>query len=469
MTTNEHPIVENELIEIQHLEEGSQDTHNVLPKNKRVELYNGMGHVDLIDVMPRFVPEGRTADIAITRNARISTGKGDKSLQEDKKLLNYLYQHRHTSTFEAVSFKFRMEVPIFVERQIVRHRTACLSGESELWFDLFDKIEKGKSRIWKISIANFFDQWNNPQILEVKKQKPTFIEKIEMNHKYSPSELDNNRPRFKEFKKQSELKNMCLRMCNEQTGVIEYTNVKDIWQSGIKHIFEIELFDGYKIQTTKDHQFLTDKGWASLEAATGLHQNKNNNWAWNASASKFATNADQKLRRKFTDLKSIKYIGQKMTYDLEVAGPFHNFICNGFVTHNSINEKSSRYSKSENRFFYPSLRSQCKINKQSSIESEIDPEVQSLWDDCVKLNDTLYKNYEKLLESGIAREVARCILPVSQMTEIIWIMDLHNLFHFLKLRMAPDAQKEIRDVANAIFELIKPIVPMSCEAFEKFR
>ncbi len=70
-----------------------------------------------------------------------------------------------------------------------------------------------------------------------------------------------------------------------------------------------------------------------------------------------------------------------------------------------------------------------------------------------------------MLEKGVARELARIGLPLSVYTEWYWKIDLHNLFHFLSLRMDPHAQQEIRDYANAMFALIQPIVPIAAEAF----
>ena len=70
-----------------------------------------------------------------------------------------------------------------------------------------------------------------------------------------------------------------------------------------------------------------------------------------------------------------------------------------------------------------------------------------------------------MLEWDIRRELARVNLGVSQYTEWYWKVDLHNLLHFLSLRMDPHAQQEIRDYATAMYELVKPIVPIAAEAF----
>jgi len=77
--------------------------------------------------------------------------------------------------------------------------------------------------------------------------------------------------------------------------------------------------------------------------------------------------------------------------------------------------------------------------------------------------------YAQRLEDGMAKELARINLPLSSYTQWIWKIDLHNLFHFLSLRAHPHAQMEIRVYAEAMLEMIKPIVPIAVEAFEDYR
>jgi|TARA_B100001094_G_scaffold111842_2_gene107666 thymidylate synthase (FAD) len=77
--------------------------------------------------------------------------------------------------------------------------------------------------------------------------------------------------------------------------------------------------------------------------------------------------------------------------------------------------------------------------------------------------------YESLLEEGICREQARGNLPQCTYTEFYWKINLHNLMHYLHLRMDSHAQKEIQDYANAIYDLIEPLAPVTMEAFKDFR
>lgn len=83
-----------------------------------------------------------------------------------------------------------------------------------------------------------------------------------------------------------------------------------------------------------------------------------------------------------------------------------------------------------------------------------------------KISDEIY---QERLDSGVAKEQARKDLPLSTYTESYWKCDLHNLFHFLSLRMDSHAQLEIRQFANAIAQLIAPEFPDAWEAFEDYR
>ena len=215
------------------------------------------GLVALVDVMPRLVPAGKTADSAIVQAARVSYGEGTKQVNEDRGLIRYLARHRHTTPFEMVEFKFHHVMPIFVARQWIRHRTA------------------------------------------------------------------------------------------------------------------------------------------------------------------------------------------------------------------NVNEYSARYSVVRDRFYHPDIenvRKQSLSNRQGG-EEPIDAATAQEFLDFLDRVEKSYDDYQKLMDKGVARELARIGLPVNVYTEWYWKIDLHNLFHFLSLRMDEHAQQEIRDYATAMFKLVQPIVPIAAEAF----
>src|SRR2546423_10229179 len=113
------------------------EMHDLMGGSGRWEVkVHDHGLVALTDVMPRLAPVGKTADFAIVQAARVSYGAGTKQVNEDRGLIRYLARHRHSTPFEMVEFKFHHVIPIFIARQWIRHRTACLAEGTEVFFDL---------------------------------------------------------------------------------------------------------------------------------------------------------------------------------------------------------------------------------------------------------------------------------------------------------------------------------------------
>lgn len=217
------------------------------------------GFVELVDCMPRMVPKGRHTDFRIVEAARQSTGNGLKSLKEDIGLLNYLFRNGHLSPIEFVRFTFKLKIPIFVARQLVRHRMMSMSEQSARYTEILD-------------------EWYEPTVFRL---------------------------------------------------------------------------------------------------------------------------ADAKNRQGSTS---------------------------------SLNDDDTLQA----RFIYNTT------------------------------THAAYKAYQDLLKLGVAKEQARCLLPVAMYSQMYITIDLRNLFNFLKLRMDAHAQYEMRMLANAIYELIKPVVPNALNAFDNY-
>lgn len=170
---------------------------------------------------------------------------------------------------------------------------------------------------------------------------------------------------------------------------------------------------------------------------------------------------------KYSPIKSVKYIGKKKTYDIEVEGPFHNFSCEGVIVHNSFNEASGRYKQFNWETYSPEeWRLQDTKNKQGSSE------IIEFADDDIKKSYEVSKSvYEKTLEEGIAREQARIVMPVGQYTEFFATVNLRNLFHFLELRLHSHAQYEIKVYAEAILKILRALgdLKWSVEIFEEMK
>jgi thymidylate synthase (FAD) len=147
------------------------------------------------------------------------------------------------------------------------------------------------------------------------------------------------------------------------------------------------------------------------------------------------------------------------------------FIMRQLVRHRTanLNEYSGRYSVMSNEFYLPEgdyLAKQSTTNNQGRGEPL---ESQGLLQfEFNRIYDGASMAYQVLLEHDLSREVARALLPVANYTECIWKIDLHNFFHFVKLRSDSHAQREIRDYADAMYELVKPNFPICCEAFEDY-
>ena len=181
----------------------------------------------------------------------------------------------------------------------------------------------------------------------------------------------------------------------------------------------------------------------------------------------------------------IRYlVRHKHTSPLEMASvKFHLklpiFVMRQLVRHRTakLNEYSGRYSVMSDDCYVPEseyIQPQSMSNKQGR-----GGELSDGWKQKYKtiISDITNKTkvaYELLLgnktieHGGLTRELARTVLPVSNYTECYWKIDLHNFFHFCKLRMDSHAQQEIRDYAIPMFEMVKPHFPIATEAFEDY-
>ncbi len=648
-------------------------------------------------------------DAAIVQAARVSYGAGTKKVSEDNALIRYLLRHKHTSPFEMVEVKLHIKAPIFVARQWVRHRTACLAGDAVLSFDLPGAEQRGERQHHGMTIEKFHRLWHEGTTHPIWKRKPSLTDHVATGQRYTIPELallverreEDLRNMAREGRLTVErhggrihvqgrawhdwaerafmvqvpmrerLAKMCLRMCDEATGEIRHTQVRDIWQTGVKPVFKVTLENGKTLKMTKDHRCLTEHGWRTLAQATSVDLNERGSVTWNGESPAFATNgvpmyqsaewlgarrvagcnvetiAEQagvsyhtirkwlrihqlgftpreksrlsglsqrgqrrtpakkrvltdehlsairearsgsrsnfwkggttpdranigrwtfehaarvherndfrcvicrskadlrthhidpvwhnlarardeanltslcqechsglhrlnlelafleeftadsapegfwerhhagrerpegrriprpnRLFRQWSQVARIEYAGEEMTYDLEVAGPYHNFVANGFVVHNSANEISGRYSILSDEMYLPDdtqISFQSGDNKQGRSTAEVPHDVRERVRDLLLTGQrAAYAGYQELIDAEIARELARIALPVSIYTEWYWKLNLHNLFHFLALRTDAHAQFEIRIYAEAICLIVQRLTPVAYRAF----
>lgn len=144
------------------------------------------------------------------------------------------------------------------------------------------------------------------------------------------------------------------------------------------------------------------------------------------------------------------------------------FVARQWVRHRmaSINEVSARYTQLPEEMFIPeSFSVQSTDNKQGRGD-KLPDDIQDILRGFMEgANEESYSVYHSLLEAGVARETAREVLNLNIYTTFIWKIDLHNLMHFLSLRLDPHAQEEIRDYAEVIEKLVALYFPICYEAF----
>ena len=145
-----------------------------------------------------------------------------------------------------------------------------------------------------------------------------------------------------------------------------------------------------------------------------------------------------------------------------------------FVRHRTarLNEYSGRYSEMP-QIYYTAAKENCGFQSTSNKQGRSDNTLtDSQYDEYIKdLTDIRLKDgefYKKWLEKGLAKELARTELPLSIYTYMYWQIDLHNLFHLLKLRLDPHAQYEIREYARVLAGFAKLVAPVAFEAFEDY-
>ncbi len=150
------------------------------------------------------------------------------------------------------------------------------------------------------------------------------------------------------------------------------------------------------------------------------------------------------------------------------------FVARQWIRHRTanVNEYSGRYSEIKDEFYVPELeqiRTQSILNKQGRDEEKLPENVaMSILNILKDSQSKLYSQYQEMLEQNLVRELARINLPLSTYTEWYWKIDLHNLLHFLKLRLDWHAQYEIRVYAEKIADILKIAIPMSWQAFEDY-
>ena len=149
------------------------------------------------------------------------------------------------------------------------------------------------------------------------------------------------------------------------------------------------------------------------------------------------------------------------------------FVARQWVRHRTanINEYSLRYSEARDEFYYPDpkhIEFQSALNMQGRMGEVSDDLKQKVQDYFKEISERSFEIYSELNNAGLARELARAILPVNLYTEWYWKNDLHNLLHFIGLRSDDHAQYEIRVFSDAMAKSVKAAAPFAWEAYQDY-
>jgi thymidylate synthase (FAD) len=175
-----------------------------------------------------------------------------------------------------------------------------------------------------------------------------------------------------------------------------------------------------------------------------------------------------------SDAKLIRYLWdhhhttpfEAVSFTFEIKAPI--FVFRQWHRHRtwSYNELSARYRELPEEVYLPDFRAQSKLNKQGSDGFIGEGISEHLKGEFEKTYQQAFATYRLALAAGVAREIARSVLPVATYSHMFATVNLLNLMKFLTLRCDAHAQYEIRVYADAMRELVRPIVPVCIEAWE---
>ncbi|MBV9232475.1 MAG: FAD-dependent thymidylate synthase [Candidatus Eremiobacteraeota bacterium] len=329
--------------------------------------------------------------------------------------------------------------PRFVLAEFNTHRQFCLDGDTTLSFESSATAAQSPPGHHATTLRDFHDGWHDGAA--------------------------------------ATLRALRLGSCDEVTGEIYRTHVVDAVFSGRKPVFRVTLRNGQSIVATKHHRFMTSEGWQTLEQAAGLSSSAKEVAGWKR-PTRFAVNgivactqakgrvdtagvADGPSRqravfRHFVEFDSIAFAGERDTYDLEVAGPFHNFVADGFIVHNSRNSASSRAVPTtkliERVEREPALPLEWGRNKAGMSASDVlsDGEAAAAMRVWLSARDDAVRHARRLLDLKVHKqELNRILEPFLWHTVIVTATEWQNFF---ELRSAANAQPEIRAAAIAMRE-----------------
>jgi thymidylate synthase (FAD) len=256
-----------------------------------------------------------------------------------------------------------------------------------------------------------------------------------------------------------------LLQVDESTGFVQHTSIKNIYENGPREVWLIGFAGGQQsIKVTKDHKVLTPDGWKTFgELAIG-------------DSVLSAHGVSNKKKALPVSIVSFERIGLEDTYDIEVEGPFHNFVANGIIVHNSFDVQSGRYTGKRicraadreigiEEVFY--LRPAGHYTDRQGKRYEYQDAQRGIdLGNCIRAAER-YRN--RVVRDGFSEEHARGMIPFDIRQHFVVSFSLRALMHFLDMRSKLDAQLEIQQLCDLIFPHFKAWTPEIARWYEEKR
>lgn len=418
----------------------------------------------------------------------------DKSLVQEI-LRQYKASAVHFAPFCHSAVTLRLDIPVFVARQLVKH---CVTGDTMV---SFVKRVKGESNgLRKVSIEYLYNMW-------------------EGNIKYQGG-----------LKGKRNVSCGHVKVYDEDTKTFTTSHIVDVIYQGVKPVYLITTETGQTLKATEDHLVMTKSGWTPVKELTssshmvtetgvgelvattiprwndwsdktarravvkdlcancgatenleadhiipvkdgGTHSAENMQCLCSSchkekSRTEKATISKNGYEPRFVRVLSVEKAGEEKVYDITVEGN-HNFLANGLLVHNCIggtwSEVSRRYVSDEPSFWFPEVWHTRPENvKQGSGEAVVN---QHLVQFCAsEAVENSLETYKTLLSVGVAPEEARIVLPLNHMTTVVWTGTLLFWTRVGNQRLDPHAQGATQVAAKGIRDIVQPLFPVSWEA-----
>ena len=463
-------------------------------------------------------------DKRIAQAARVSTAGLDNDREKYVGLVRALIRDGHWSPLESCTMTIAFDVPAFTRDQIIRHRSMsyCISGDTEITFMTNSRagtVPHQAKTIRKKTIAEHWEHWHYGVLdsLGRRRKLPNIFGATVMSYDEETG-----------ARAASKVEDICqsgvkpvYRMTTALGKSVKATlDHKFLTTAGWKVLGDIAPGDqvmahyrGYKEDGDRRAvpAFLRDaiNNWTSMQreeifnrdghrcgecgktkeaielvcdhrvpvvADLELALSKSNlrplcldcdvTKSSSENAYRTLVSKDDRMFARGDEVVSIEFAGEEMTYDIQLEGPHHNFFGNGIVTHNSV--FSLRYSEAKPAFWVPSDdRPLVQVGKALDYRREQGSKVQRILTEgkIVDAAARAWLDYERMIESGIANEVARTVLPNSIYSPFWATGNLRSWLHFIGLRNDEHAQYEVREAAAKVEEIIGERWPVALAAY----